>query len=480
MTPEGQRRFWDGFHAGERAFKGITLEFDDYIRRDFSQPNAKGERLDLSGATIRQVRFKDTNLSRANLSGIKLERASSFPESDLSGADVSRVVFDETDLEKANLAGAKLAGASFTGADLTGANLTGCDASGLTFAGARLAGAKLVSVKAARAQLAGATLGDADLTGAVLDDAVLVGASLGGATLAKASLKKASLEGVKTSGDRLKLDDAKLDGAKMKAIKLDRASARKASFNGADLREASFEHADLTGATFEKADLSYADFTGATGFDPKKAIFKRTRMPDGTVLDAPPAPPTPANVPESDAGGGLTDARADGGPVEGVRIDAGWAVPGDDPDIRMHASPDCPALAGAEQAAERVGGDGEAVTVAIDNGYFPCLLCLERLGYPPGLEAAATAGRARLQVFGDRIRFYEEPALFSHGGGFEILRSQLRGVDADDDTKVVIRYRTEHSWSTGIDLLDNERLEFTLPDELARDDLAAAARALLG
>ena len=121
-----------------------------------------GEKVNLSGANLREV-----NLSRTDLS-----------EAILSGADLSEAI-----LIKADLSGADLRGADLREADLRGANLRGAD---------------LIKADLREAILRGANLSGANLSGADLREADLRGADLRGADLRGADLRRADLRGAKT------------------------------------------------------------------------------------------------------------------------------------------------------------------------------------------------------------------------------------------------------------------------------------------
>ncbi|MEO1019104.1 MAG: pentapeptide repeat-containing protein [Pseudomonadota bacterium] len=111
------------------------------------------QRLDLSGAVLRDASFK-----RSNLAG-----------SDLSDVDARRAKFVTTELQATNLDNANLELADFTRANLADATLVNASLRRARFFRANLAGADLTG-----AIIVGADLLHADLTGATWIDGLTV------------------------------------------------------------------------------------------------------------------------------------------------------------------------------------------------------------------------------------------------------------------------------------------------------------------
>lgn len=105
--------------------------------------------VDLRGARLDDVTFRQDLLPWTALKGAKLEAASlrnaempqaRLMDSDLRGADLSEANLTGADLSGANLAGARLQGARLESANLEGANLVGADVEGGHLDGARVYG----------------------------------------------------------------------------------------------------------------------------------------------------------------------------------------------------------------------------------------------------------------------------------------------------------------------------------------------------
>jgi Pentapeptide repeats (8 copies) len=104
-----------------------------------------GQRLDLSGADLRNADLSGADLRNANLSGAFLNGAN-LRSTDLSGADLSGA-----DLRRANLSGADLYGADLSGAFLRDAYLNDADlygANGLIIASDAADRLKAVAINA--------------------------------------------------------------------------------------------------------------------------------------------------------------------------------------------------------------------------------------------------------------------------------------------------------------------------------------------
>ncbi|MFJ9352459.1 pentapeptide repeat-containing protein [Streptomyces sp. NPDC101237] len=203
-----------------------------------------------------------------------LTRAESRPhvdpreQLDLRGLHLAGARFREADLTDANLmratlTNADLAGATLTRASLRGAILTNADLNEATLTGAHLRGANLTDVSLYEATLTNANLCGADLAGAVLTRAILTGANLTGADLTYAHL-----------------DEAMLTGAT-----LTRADLTDANLQGTVFTDAYLKHAKLTAASLEGANLSEA--RGLLPEQLKSAVAEETtKLPVGFALTA--------------------------------------------------------------------------------------------------------------------------------------------------------------------------------------------------
>jgi uncharacterized protein YjbI with pentapeptide repeats len=159
-----------GYYINVRQTRGVRMKFNDVFTEErykahqlwIETDRKKGERLDLSGANLRDAKLCDSNLKFANL----------------SGADLS-----DTNLRRADLSGANLSGANLFGADLADANLRGANLSNANLTDANLSYADLHNADLYRADLSGANLSYADLHNADLRRADLRGANLFGANM---------------------------------------------------------------------------------------------------------------------------------------------------------------------------------------------------------------------------------------------------------------------------------------------------------
>ncbi|MDX1251036.1 MAG: pentapeptide repeat-containing protein [Gammaproteobacteria bacterium] len=99
---------------------------------DCQMPNARLDKLDLTGATLR-----NTNLQGASLRESKL-RDSDLSFANLSSANLANAHFNGATILGANFRGADLSNADLSGADLSYADFSGADLTGANFSGARL------------------------------------------------------------------------------------------------------------------------------------------------------------------------------------------------------------------------------------------------------------------------------------------------------------------------------------------------------
>ena len=149
----------------------LSLQDADLSHTDLSWVN-------LTGAFLRDMNFKQADLSLSRLSGADLS-GSNFRGARLKSFLVGAMLI-KADLREANLSGAKLANASLAGSNLRFANLSGADLHG--------------------ANLTGADLSFANLEGAYLKSAILNLAILHQVNLSKAILEGISFEYAEIAG----------------------------------------------------------------------------------------------------------------------------------------------------------------------------------------------------------------------------------------------------------------------------------------
>lgn len=106
-------------------------------RRCF-QDGQELQKVDLTGAVLRDGSFKRANLSGANLTGADARRVK------FVSAVLHETRFDEANMVQADLTKAELTGASLRNANLTRARMFRADLSGADLTGARLEGADLL------------------------------------------------------------------------------------------------------------------------------------------------------------------------------------------------------------------------------------------------------------------------------------------------------------------------------------------------
>lgn len=191
-------------------------------------------KLNLSGADLRNADLAGTNLENADLKGADLENVD-LRKADLRGAR----------LENANLTNANLEGALLENVDLKEANLTGTN-----LQGARLSNTILRNAQLQDADLSRARLGNVNLRNAHLENANLTDARLENASLMSANLIGAILE-------RTNFLNANLGDAKLKNANLLDANLAGADLSGTDLRDALNLTLDQVNAGNNVADALY-------------------------------------------------------------------------------------------------------------------------------------------------------------------------------------------------------------------------------
>lgn len=192
-----------------------------------------------------EVKLREINLSRANLSGINFSdadlRQANFNRANLIGAN-----FVCTNLSGANLWGANLMRVNVSGANLWGANLGESDLRRADLRGADLRGADFM-----KAKLRGTDARGADFRGADLSEANLIGADLRKSDFSRTYLSRANLT-------RANLDGADLRGADLGGAILTRVQAIGTNFEGANLTGACLEDWQIDRQTnLERAICDY-------------------------------------------------------------------------------------------------------------------------------------------------------------------------------------------------------------------------------
>lgn len=228
-----------------------SLNSIDFKKVDLSNTNLSGLDLRVLGdAALRQINFKNANLTGQNFQGLNLRGAQ----------------FQGAWLEGARLQGANLERANLNGANLTRANLEGC----------RAAGAQMNNIKAQGAYLSG------DFRGVQMNGADLSFGLMGVANFTGAFMRRANLGAVKTEAEttftNAVLDEATLTG----------------DMTGANFSGASLIRANLEGGIFHKAK-----FTKARVFGIRTGFAKLDASAFSDVIDeAPLTPELAVNVPK--------------------------------------------------------------------------------------------------------------------------------------------------------------------------------------
>jgi hypothetical protein len=162
-----------------------------------------GSRIDLSGASLREVDLNAANLGEARLDGANLFRANLLV-ANLEGADLTEANLSETDLRGVDLRKANLRGAWLNGAHLNKANLNMANLSEACLNGAHLSKTALNEANLSKARLIGADLSGASLKGANLREANLSRANLSDANLEGAILAGCNIYAISAWGLKLK------------------------------------------------------------------------------------------------------------------------------------------------------------------------------------------------------------------------------------------------------------------------------------
>lgn len=206
-------------------------ELDEIIKKHkmFMEGSVGGARASLKFKNLRDLNFRNSNMSGADFTGSKMENCN------LSNGIYEGACFFACDLRNANLEKANFTRADFRGAFVAGANLEHAD------------------------------LEKADLRSGSIVERDAVEASKGSSYLSKTSNKKRTI----------------FTGARLTDTNMSGARAHEADFSDANMSGVVMQDADFRDATFEGAILNDANFTGS---DLRGSNMKNTVML-GTVLE---------------------------------------------------------------------------------------------------------------------------------------------------------------------------------------------------
>lgn len=491
VTPEA---FGNAYRAGVRKFRGIRLEHGRFDGQTF-----RGA--DLSEATLFRTTFNRCDLTETQLAKLVVQEGY-FTSCDLTKADLSGTNFAGMNLTGLTMTAGAMKGASFAGAHLNGAKLSGCDLTGADFSKADLREANLAAVVARKvkfvgAELSGCVFDGAKLKEAVLDDAVadgltsFRGAELEGAQLqrlrsrdtigfGRAQMKSANLAGavIKADFSGTDLESAKLRGADLRQSHIHGATLIRTDASGARLDSTSFGknvlsriEKDSQGKDVLVGDfnLTNASIRAARGFDvddarEQKVKFANTTLPDGAVV-----PPWPAKYEWKLRKANAPEAEAPEAPAPEARAPEGAFAAGDGDEHSLHFFSDCPALGMADGSTHLNGdfSDGPiAAAMALD--YFPCLKCLQQLGYPAGLVAISMYRDEHLEVYPDRLRVQKHARLLSPAETDEVMTRDITSLDPVGPSILFVpQIHVEHAGG---------RMKLYFEDEEIRDSILADIR----
>ena len=249
----------------------------DFTNIDFSEIDLKPmsreyypinlDRVNLSGADLRDVHFSYVSLFAANFENANLKKA------DFDGQDLCYVDFSEAELSEANFYHANLSHTNFTNADLKGADLSDSNLSSAILRNADLRNTYLNGVDLDGADLSGADLGGTDLTSLSQDTSadyrtllLTSHTNLHNTNLIGTNLSKASLSGLDLRQTDLReaiLDETDLSNTELEGIDFNRKYFIKTDLRGANLRGVNLRGAILEDVNLSNAVLSEADLSGA-------------------------------------------------------------------------------------------------------------------------------------------------------------------------------------------------------------------------
>ena len=254
-----------GAHLAGAEWPGIQLSCAKFAKSNLAGAN-------LSESALDNADFSDACLRRARLRGSSLNFAFA-PDADLTGADLSHIRGERIDLTNATLSGT-----NFESAYLYRGRFMGCDLSGANFRQADLTRAlfqpgldKATTVHPTAATLSpheaidtvtkkcrNVRLDEADFTCANFEKAQMIGvdlrsAILSGARFFDANLAASNLEGVRLPGGHF--EGARLFGAHLTGSIMPGASFRGASLFGAKLADVEWEMSDLRDADLRKVSF---------------------------------------------------------------------------------------------------------------------------------------------------------------------------------------------------------------------------------
>ncbi len=254
--------------------KAIVTEGQvSFLQSGFSSPTPDLTWVYLSGADYSsasgQFTLSQATLSNADLSNITFPFPFSFQTAtgdklNLSGAIVKQTTFDDSTFSNINLTGAQMQGASLSDVSWTTPTMTGAKLSGFGtgLQNAKfLDGAKMQNVDMSNAQISGT-----DFTGADLSGAIFTTAQVSGITINDANLTGAYLNNPKEKFEQTIFMQQTLLNSK---TNFSNAHLQYNDFSGFDLSNVVMSHANFTGCSMDNvklnnAEMSYGNFTGVT------------------------------------------------------------------------------------------------------------------------------------------------------------------------------------------------------------------------
>ena len=222
--------------------------------------------LSMRSLCAKDISFNNGYISRANLSGIKLEKVN------LANSNLVKTDFSEATARGANLANASLKDADLSGTNLAHANLFQANLTGITQMKKKTETQKLSlgnimfmiprpldtapngqRLNLEGADLRGAILRNADLRNANLSSAKLQGTDLTGANLTGANLDNAIL--YSTTVTNAKFQDVRMKNAQIWFIDFEGVNLKNSDLTGASLYFTYFEHANLVNVNISHANI---------------------------------------------------------------------------------------------------------------------------------------------------------------------------------------------------------------------------------
>jgi hypothetical protein len=284
-------------------------EFKIYKERIEVLPGVKPEfNWRVFAGTIQLVQFTDINIEnpseeeKAHMNSVLrsriIELAPKFAELEKSYAfneDGWRTRGEpETEIEPGQL----IEGATFPNSNLSGEDLSYKDLMNANFENADLSDCNFQFTYLAFANLKNTNLSNCDLRGAILFKCNLEGANLSNCNLAWSTIGNANLKGADLTGSDLRstlMNETDLTSANLSKSVLGYIPQDRQIRKGRKARPFAAASVDgLTGTYLVGADLSYANLLEAkvdlskcffTDQNGARAVFHRTVMPDGSIID---------------------------------------------------------------------------------------------------------------------------------------------------------------------------------------------------